>query len=582
MGRTFFKKIVNGIAFKISALFTVIIISLLILTGFFTDRMINKTIELTVVSRSEEISEKSSEMIDKAKFLEVIRLIENQKDAESISEAAYFSDTLNLIRTIRDANGLKFLYTMAKIGGSYVYVVSSDYGQENGSSPGDVEKNYVETFEKVYKTGKPQLDISNDSYGYLISTISPIFDKQGSIIGLLGADFDVSQIMEMIEKERFILNLSMFLALLISVAATVFFSLYLTKPIKALVQKSKLISTGDLSVSADMSRKDEVGELAEAFCLMISDIKRVIISIKENTSEILSLSEELSDSAQITTAASNSIAQNVQKRVSDIELLLDKSDYAGSLLSEMSEKAQKISQKTFLVSQVSQNTKDQATAGNTQIYRSIEQMNEIDKALSESRSIISEMSALYREISEFVQTISQIAAQTNLLSLNASIEASRAGEHGKGFAVVADEIKKLAQQSKEAALMIQDIISKVGENSDKSIQSMEKLSTEVKKGINSIGQSSEAFKSIFESSVRTAQEIKEVTVSATDVSDTVEKVLDSVKTTNSTIKEFLQKNKEIEENTEEQFAAAEKTTESARLLNSMAEKLEQAVQKFKT
>jgi methyl-accepting chemotaxis protein len=331
-----------------------------------------------------------------------------------------------------------------------------------------------------------------------------------------------------------------------------------------------------------MSRKDEVGELAEAFCLMISDIKRVIISIKENTSEILSLSEELSDSAQITTAASNSIAQNVQKRVSDIELLLDKSDYAGSLLSEMSEKAQKISQKTFLVSQVSQNTKDQATAGNTQIYRSIEQMNEIDKALSESRSIISEMSALYREISEFVQTISQIAAQTNLLSLNASIEASRAGEHGKGFAVVADEIKKLAQQSKEAALMIQDIISKVGENSDKSIQSMEKLSAEVKKGINSIGQSSEAFKSIFESSVRTAQEIKEVTVSATDVSDTVEKVSDSVKTTNSTIKEFLQKNKEIEENTEEQFAAAEKTTESARLLNSMAEKLEQAVQKFKT
>nr|HPO26707.1 hypothetical protein [Petrotogaceae bacterium] len=90
------------------------------------------------------------------------------------------------------------------------------------------------------------------------------------------------------------------------------------------------------------------------------------------------------------------------------------------------------------------------------------------------------------------------------------------------------------------------------------------------------------FKSIFESSVRTAQEIKEVTVSATDVSGTVAKVSDSVKTTNSTIKEFLQKNKEIEENTEEQLAAAEKTTESARLLNGMAEKLEQAVQKFKT
>lgn len=544
--------------------------------------MIKKTIELTVVNRSEEISEKSSGMIDKAKFSEIIKLIENQKDTEDISATANFLDTLNLIRTIRDANGRKFLYTMTKTDNSYVYVVSSDYGQEDGSSPGDVEENYVETFEKVYKTGKSQLDISNDSYGYLISTISPIFDERGSIIGLLGADFDVSQIMDTIDKERLVLNLSMVLALLISVAVAVFFSLRLTKPIKALVQKSKLISTGDLSVSADMSRKDEVGELARSFCLMISDIKRVIVSIKENASEILSLSEELSDSAQTTTDASNSIAENVQKRVSDIELLLDKSDYASSLLSEMAEKVLKISQKTFLVSQVSQDTQEQAKSGNTQIYRSIEQMNEIDKALSESRLIISEMSDLYKEISEFVQTISQIAVQTNLLSLNASIEASRAGEHGKGFAVVADEIKKLAQQSKEAALKIQDIISKVGENSDKSIQSIEKLSMEVKKGISSIGQSSEVFKSIFESSVRTAQEIKEVTVSATDVSGTVAKVSDSVKTTNSTIKEFLQKNKEIEENTEEQLAAAEKTTESARLLNGMAEKLEQAVQKFKT
>ncbi|HQI78135.1 MAG TPA: hypothetical protein PK845_01420 [Petrotogaceae bacterium] len=86
MGRTFLKKIVNGIAFKISMLFTVIIISLLILTGFFTDKMIKKTIELTVVNRSGEISEKSSGMIDKAKFSEIIKLIENKEAALKIQD----------------------------------------------------------------------------------------------------------------------------------------------------------------------------------------------------------------------------------------------------------------------------------------------------------------------------------------------------------------------------------------------------------------------------------------------------------------------------------------------------------------
>ena len=125
-------------------------------------------------------------------------------------------------------------------------------------------------------------------------------------------------------------------------------------------------------------------------------------------------------------------------------------------------------------------------------------MNEIDKALSESRLIISEMSDLYKEISEFVQTISQIAVQTNLLSLNASIEASRAGEHGKGFAVVADEVRKLAERSSNATKEISNLINGIQTTVTESVKAMNEGYQEVEKGVLSANNAGRALSQIIE------------------------------------------------------------------------------------
>ena len=186
-----------------------------------------------------------------------------------------------------------------------------------------------------------------------------------------------------------------------------------------------------------------------------------------------------------------------------------------------------------------------------------------------------------KEIGAIVHTISSIAAQTNLLALNAAIEAARAGEQGKGFAVVADEVRKLAEQSQDAAKQINALISQVQEQTDIAVNAMGSGTQEVKKGTQIVNDAGASFKEI-------VTHIEKVTQDVQVVADEVKQIVSG----NTEVVNIMARLRDIGENTvgnvnkvssstQTQLASQEEITSASRNLAELAQGLQNTITKFK-
>jgi methyl-accepting chemotaxis protein len=156
------------------------------------------------------------------------------------------------------------------------------------------------------------------------------------------------------------------------------------------------------------------------------------------------------------------------------------------------------------------------------------QMEEIRKASMESATAIKELDNKSKQIGEIVSLITNIADQTNLLALNAAIEAARAGEHGRGFAVVADEVRKLAEESRDAAKEISRLISQIQHDTGVVVGSVERGNITVASGVEALNETVGAMKEIVQGAIKTAEMVQEIAAAAQEQSASIEQITASV------------------------------------------------------
>ncbi|NLX01133.1 MAG: HAMP domain-containing protein [Syntrophomonadaceae bacterium] len=310
-------------------------------------------------------------------------------------------------------------------------------------------------------------------------------------------------------------------------------------PVKEMAQIAGIAASGDLTAEIKIKAEDEIGQLAYALQDMIKQMRNMVNMVAQKAVSVAGSAEELNASAQQTSTNANETAATMSQ--------------IAMAISQVASNIQDIS-----VAAVS--TNENASGGKEGAVRVNQQMEVISHSSVEVSKGINGLNKKSQEINQIVGLITNIAAQTNMLALNAAIEAGRAGEQGRGFAVVAEEVRKLAEQSSQAAAEIKQLIAAIQKESNQAVESMQESSKQVDAGIRIVDEVNQAFNKIINAVETLGQEIQEAA--------------SAVEQTNAGVQE-------VAANTEEQTAAMEEVSALADNLSSLAAELNDLVGRFK-
>lgn len=329
------------------------------------------------------------------------------------------------------------------------------------------------------------------------------------------------------------------LAVLIGVSVALVLSFRMSSSLNSILGVVVKAAAGDLREQAAVKTKDEVGTLAVAFNDMITSLRALIAQTASSSQGVAAAAEEIS-------ATTDEIAKGNYHQA-------EATQEVNELFRELSRAISSVAANAEAVSELSEQTRQGAKNGGEAVQASIAGMGRLSNQMS-----LLEQDAL--KIGQIIQVIDDIADQTNLLALNAAIEAARAGEQGRGFAVVADEVRKLAERSSEATKQIAVIIKGMQTNTDLSVKAVAEAAEQSER-------TGQQFQSIIRMVGDTAGQVSEIAAASEEQSAQSEEVLRSIETIASV--------------SEESAASAEETASSSQSLAKLADELSQSVAKFK-
>ena len=314
--------------------------------------------------------------------------------------------------------------------------------------------------------GTPQVE-------YVESLVQKIVDQAA----LQSENFNLQARQEADSAANFIVML-MIAAVVVAVAASILITRSITKPVKGLVALADQVAAGNLAaVDVDYQDRDEIGKLAVTLNKMKADLRSMVQSVKDSVAAVRSSAEQMSAGAQENSASVQELANSANEFASAVE---------------------RLNQSTQELSSLAQHTNELAAQGTSEVGQVVQAMNEIDTVVSGLARKINDLGRHSDEIGSIVSIITGIADQTNLLALNAAIEAARAGEQGRGFAVVADEVRKLAEQSAQAAGEITNLILRIREAVQASVAQAGDGTGKVKAGLEVVAHTGRMFGEIAE------------------------------------------------------------------------------------
>ncbi|QLC49164.1 methyl-accepting chemotaxis protein [Methanolobus zinderi] len=358
----------------------------------------------------------------------------------------------------------------------------------------------------------------------------------------------------------------------------------ITKPINDIVSDFKQISEDMLNGRLDTRADTNVGIDFEAIPRGLNEIMRtlteIISSVSTNARNVAVTSEEMSASIEQITAATNQISQTVGDISEGSHNQSYKTEEVARAMTDMTNNVQEIASNAQKAAESATSTSDFIKNVGHQSENMLTQMNAIRQSTGSSAVAIRELDAKSKQIEEIVNLITNIADQTNLLALNAAIEAARAGEHGKGFAVVADEVRKLAEDSGNAASQIAELILEIQSSTGIAVDSMEEGTKTVESGANALKETVEAVLSIVEESSKVAIMAQNIAAAAQEQSASIEEITASVDEVASISQNAASGTEETSAAVEQQSASMQELATNSQELAGMAAAMQEMVEKF--
>lgn len=372
------------------------------------------------------------------------------------------------------------------------------------------------------------------------------------------------------------------LAIVLALGIGRFIARLIANPLIQVEGTVREIAQGNLTVEKmAIDSEDEVGRLAAGINAMTENLRLLIENITHTAEQVAASSEELTASAEQSASATNSIAATITEVAAGAARQEAAVDDAASIVEEMSAGIQQVAATANSVSRSAELTANAAGQGDKAVNAAVSQMNNIEKTVAGTAQVVTQLGERSKEIGQIVDAISGIAAQTNLLALNAAIEAARAGEQGRGFAVVAEEVRKLAEQSQEAAKQIADLIAEIQKETLSAVKAMNEGTHEVKIGSEVVNTAGEAFAEIVGLIGDVSTQVREISAAIQQMASGSQQIVDSVRDIDRVSKEASGQTQTVSAATEEQSASIEEVAASSEELAKMAEELQRAVRKFR-
>lgn len=352
-------------------------------------------------------------------------------------------------------------------------------------------------------------------------------------------------------------------------------------PISALVEDSKRIAGGDLTTNIVVEHEDEIGQLAAAMIQMRDGIKGVIMKISDGAQQMAASSEELTASAAQTAEAATQVAQSVTTASLAVEKQQSSITDSSSSIGNVSATLEEIQAESHEASNNAQDVSDAAKRGGEAVVGAVEQIKSVESTVESSAAIVDKLGERSKEIGQIVESISAIADQTNLLALNAAIEAARAGEAGRGFSVVAEEVRKLAEESGEAAQNISNLIGGIQSDTESAVRAMTEGREKVTTGAKAVAGLSDTFDKITQDVTRITSEIMNIADSVRGVSESAQTIAESIAEVDQDGTKVSDEMSSVSAATEEQSASSQEIASASDALAHLAQELQETLSKFK-
>lgn len=576
-------KLGSRIILMIGIIFAVILLLTVIMLQFNSAR----SVQSSVKERTIEVASNIVNYIDVQKYEQLI---------EEPDENATYWELREQLNELREYNGVMYAYTyfVPEENGEVTFLVDGMPADdtENAGKLGEASgSTKYEHIERVIEDGQFASDLLSSDFGEYITGIVPVKNDAGETIAYLGVDIDasyVSSLTKNVAKE--IVPIIALIFIIIFIAALIGIYTYIRRalsPLQTLNKAAENLASGDIVESQAMLDKlnfktnNEITAFAKNFQSSLVELSATFQELKERTDGLGEVFDLIEKSTERVNTSNEKMVENIATISHSGTLQQVSNNEVNAAMNEMAIGIQKLADTFNEIAEVSSDMTSLVEDGAQSSGKVIDQIQGVEKSVENTAKLVKEMGENFHSIKEMVTVITNISDQTNLLALNAAIEAARAGEAGKGFAVVADEVKKLAEMSRTSAEEISGHLQKFSHITDRLLVEIDMTTTDVKEGTMAVGEIGLRLDQILNSVLNVNNRIQDDSAVVEQMSAGAEQILASTEEMNRLVNDTSDYAKHLALASDEQTLVVDDLTKAVEELDNHSQQVVLEMNKFK-